>query len=344
MLKASGPNSGTILVTGGTGFVGRHVVRALVSAGWHVRVLIRPSRVLEFTQSFPEVQVVSGDLLDDADTLRKACANIFTIIHSAALMANADWAPKAEYFRVNVEGTRRLLAAASANDVKHVIHISTVGVLGTPTKIPADESHPYGQDLSIYEWSKRESEKVVLEYIRTGRIRGTVLRLAQLYGPGMKYGWPQTARAIRNGTMRIAGSGNALLHLTHIADVVHAIILVLSHLERAQAEVFNVAGPQAVPMRDVFGILADLLGAPPPKHVPYSLVYSAAAILSVVPYKLKPGQLKFLDMHRVKFFSKDHVYDIAKAKNVLGFSPYIAAREGFRDWIMSGDLLTGCPK
>jgi nucleoside-diphosphate-sugar epimerase len=273
--------------------------------------------------------------------MKKVCSGMRCVIHSAALMADADWAPKEEFYRVNVEGTQRLLAVASAAGVENLVYLSTVGVLGNPSRIPADESVPYGHDLSVYEWSKREAEQVVLQWIRAEQLRGTVLRLAQMYGPGMRYGWPQTIEALRNGSMWIPGRGDALLHLTHIDDVVQAIGLVLSQPNRAAGEIFNVAGPEAVPIREIFYDLADILDVPRPTHLPYFLVYGAAQLLSVVPYGFKPARLKLLDAHRVMFFNKDHAYDTGKAKSCLGFAPKISITEGFRNWILKGDLNGG---
>lgn len=312
--------------------MGRHVVRTLVSAGWWVRALVRPSQMTTFASSFPSVAVSPGDL-SDVGAVRRACDGVQALIHCAALMAGAEWASRREFYQVNVDGTRHVLQAAVEQGVRRVLHISTVGVLGTPSLIPADETAPYGKHLSVYEWSKREAERLVLEWIQEKKIEGTILRLAQLYGPGMVYGWAQTFRAIRDGSMRVAGRGDALLHLTHVDDVVQAICLALEHPDRTAGEVFHVAGPEALPIRGVLYTAADLMGVARPKHVPYALVHGVAIALSVVPYRLKPPALRLLTPHRVKFFRRDHVYDISKAESRLGYRPQVKVLDGFKRWL-----------
>lgn len=327
--------SATILVTGATGFIGRHVTEALGSAAVRVRALVRAPKARSFADRFPAAEIVEGDLLEARD-LRTACRGVTAIVHCAALMADADWADRFAFERVNVEGTRGLLNAASAERVGRFIHLSSVGVLGSPARIPANENAPYGTDLSPYESSKRDAEKLVREVFAGGQLRGCILRPAQMFGPGMTHGWAETVRTLRNGSMRVIGSGDALVHLTHVKDVAEAVLLVLGHPAGASGEIFHIAGPEALPIRKVFNILAELVGAKPPSHVPYSVTYACAVALSLVPYRLRPSRVRLLTTHRVKFFLRDHAYDTTKARGVLGFSARVSVREGFDAWISDG--------
>lgn len=319
-----------MLVTGASGFVGRHAVRRLLEDGHAVRALVRPASLAVFARDFPTVEARPGDLREPA-SLAEACRGVDVVVHAAALMAEADWASAADYDGVNVAGTRHVVEAARGR--AYLVHVSTVGVLGRPRRIPADEAQPYGGRLSRYERSKRDGEIVVRAALAEGGLRGTVLRPAQLYGPGMTYGWPDTARAIRDGLARIPGRGDARLHATHVADVVEAIRLVVAEPERAAQDVFNVAGPEALPIREVFGIIADAVGAPRPGHVPYPAALVLALVVGALPLALRPPRLRLLDVHRLGFFRHHHVYDVSKARRRLGYHPRIGIREGLHGWL-----------
>jgi nucleoside-diphosphate-sugar epimerase len=153
------PGRGLAAVTGATGFLGQHLVRALSDAGWRVRILARRDPVSPFWQGITP-EVVPGDLGDDA-ALARLCDGADLVVHGAGLLFGAD----ADLQRVNVEGTRRLANAASA--APRVLHISS---------LTAREPH-----LSPYAASKRAGEEAALGLLGE---RVTLVRPPAVYGPG----------------------------------------------------------------------------------------------------------------------------------------------------------------
>lgn len=306
-----------ILVTGATGFVARHLMPLLVDKYSNVFALARePGKARHLERS--GVQVRYADLLDK-NSLRKAVENIDVIIHLAALMSDKEYLPSEDFFTVNVLGTRNLIDE-SYGKIKHFIHISTVGVYGDFIEKPAEEGHSYGGKLSKYESSKVQAEKLLLDFTAKNNFPFTILRLGQLYGSFMHYGWPDVFKAMEKKRMFIIGSGNNLLQLTHASDAAQGILKSVLN-EKCKNEIFNICAGSAYRINDIFSVIAEELEVPFPKHLPYSLGFLVTAFIENIPPRFKRGSLRNLDLHRLRFFSCNHVYSIEKAGKYLGYTP-----------------------
>lgn len=322
------------MITGASGFVGGHLAAALCAEDYCVTILVRKNSNLRYLHN-KKIRIIYGDLQNKA-SLDSALKNINIVIHSAALMSDRDRASKNDFFETNVRGTKNLISSCLNKDVvRQFIHISTVGVYGRRDGIPVNENHGYGNNLSLYEWSKVEAEKVVLKY--SDRVPLTILRLGQLYGPGMVYGWTNVMEMIYSGRMKIIGKGKSLVHLTYIDDVVNGIKMVIGN-ENCLGQIFNMCSENACRLSEVFETIAEVFGKPCPKSVPYYPVYILSRLLEVIPDYLKPKSLALLTPHRVRFFKDNHIYDISKAKKSFGYNPTFNLREGIKrmaEWYLS---------
>lgn len=171
------------LITGGTGFVGSHVARALVAAGHEVRILHRPSSKLTALEGIPFTSAI-GDLLDST-ALRAAAADCDWVFHVAAI---ADYwrADQSQMFEANVEGTRRVLVAAREAGVRRVIFTSSAAAVGLlPHRQPADEQVAFNLSPGHfpYGYSKVLAERVVREAVAAGQDVVTVNPVVVM-GPG----------------------------------------------------------------------------------------------------------------------------------------------------------------
>ncbi|MDO9543370.1 MAG: NAD(P)-dependent oxidoreductase [Kiritimatiellia bacterium] len=306
-----------ILVTGATGFVAMHLMPLLVAKYSNVFALAREPGKARHLETLG-VQVRCADLLDK-NSLRKAVENVDVIIHLAALMSDKECLPLDEFVKLNVLGTRNLIEESRGN-IKQFIHISTVGVYGDFIKKPAEEGQSYGRKLSKYESSKAQAEKLLLDFAAKYDFPFTILRLGQLYGSFMRYGWPDIFETMEKKRMFIIGSGNNLLQLTHASDAARGILGSILN-EKCKNEIFNICAGKSYRIKDIFAVIAEELGVPFPKHLPYSLLFLFTAFFENIPQRFKKASLRNLDLHRLRFFSCNHVYSIEKAGKYFGYTP-----------------------
>ncbi|MBI2549636.1 NAD(P)-dependent oxidoreductase [Candidatus Woesearchaeota archaeon] len=174
-------NKGLILITGGTGFIGKHLLNQLAASGRRsICVLTRQHRQQECYEGF---SCVKGDLTKPETLKSLSKLNIHTAIHLAALIPNQENRNNAqEHMRQNLEGTINLFLALPPT-VKHFIFMSTADVYGTPAKLPVSESHPT-KPISYYAVSKLASEHFLRAACPKRNITLTILRLSHVYGPG----------------------------------------------------------------------------------------------------------------------------------------------------------------
>lgn len=306
-----------ILVTGATGFVARHLMPLLVAEYSNVFALTREPGKARHLETLG-VQVRCADLLD-RNSLKKAVKNSDVIIHLAALMSDKEYLPAEEFFKVNVLGTKNLIEESCGN-IKHFIHISTVGIYGDFIEKPAEEGQSYGRKLSKYEYSKAQAEKLLLDFAAKNNFPFTILRLGQLYGSFMHYGWPDIFKTMEKKKMFIIGSGNNLLQLTHASDAARGILASILN-EKCKNEIFNICAGRSYRTKDIFSIIAEELKVPSPKHLPYFPVFLFTAFFENIPPRFKKASLRNLDLHRLRFFSCNHVYSIEKANKYFGYAP-----------------------
>lgn len=303
-----------ILVTGAGGFVGGQLVRELVSRGAAVRAMVRHPDKAGFLKDLG-VELVQANM-KEAASLARAVEGVGGVCHIAALFREAGL-PDSEYHKVNVEGTQSLLEAAIAAGVRRFIHCSTVGVLGHIENPPADENTPYNPG-DVYQRSKMEGEKIALDYFRSGRISGVVIRPAMIWGPGDTRTL-KMFRMIARGRFFYVGRGRASVHFIDVRDLARAFVLALEHDER-HGEIYIIAGRQALPLRSLAEAIASRLAVRPPRLClpvkPMQWLGSACEALCT-PLGISPP----LYRRRVDFYTKSRSFNGTKAERDLGFRP-----------------------
>jgi UDP-glucose 4-epimerase len=269
------------LITGASGFIGRCLTSELNARGLPVRALVRDvDRALCLPR---EVEILSGDLLDQR-LARAAVRDVDTLYHAAAKLHLSHPGPALieEYRRVNVAGTRLWLDAARAARVRRFVFFSTISVYGpsAPQQLHAetDEARPD----SLYAATKREAEACVLAARdeRDGPF-GTVLRLAAVYGRGMKGPYPRLVDALRRRHFIFVGRGDNRRTLIHLQDAVRGAILAAEHTDAA-GRIYNVTDGRVHTMRAIVAaICAALRCAPPSSRVPTALARLGARAIDL---------------------------------------------------------------
>jgi UDP-glucose 4-epimerase len=254
-----------ILVTGGSGFIGRHVVASLIEAGARVRVVdLQP-------HADPSVDLVQGDMADP-DVLDAALhGGIDAIVHLAAVTSVLRSMEHPETtFRTNVHATNALLEAGRAAGATALVFASTNAVTG-PMRTPAIDENATLNPLTPYGATKAAAEMLMSAYTASYGLRCAILRLTNVYGPGMQAKDSIVARlmrAIRLGTtFEIYGDGRQVRDYVHAADVTAAVHLGLTRDDWAGPTVIGAGRSLSVlevveTVREVTGADLDVTNGP----------------------------------------------------------------------------------
>lgn len=311
----------TILVTGATGFTGGHLAERLLRDGHRVRVLVRDAVRARRLESLG-AELAVGDFRD-AEAVGRAMNGVELVYHIGALFRQENVSSR-EMHAVNAEGTRILLAAAEAAEVRRFVHCSTIGVHGDVKNPPADEDSPYAPG-DHYQVSKTEGEQIALEYMRRGALPVVVFRPGGIYGPG-DLRFLKLVRAVARGRFVMFGSGKVLYQMVYIDDLVEGIIACGTH-PAAPGRVYILTGEPAVTLNELVATVASTTGTRPPRlRLPVTPLYLAGWLCELVckPLGVDPP----LHRRRVDFFRKTRSFDIGRARRELGWTPVVGLREG----------------
>ena len=283
-----------VLVTGGAGFIGRRLVRALAAAGHEVAVVdLRP---------YPGdgVELVTGDIRDDAVLARAVRPGTDTIIHLAAITSVVDSIddPVGTY-QTNVAATASLLELARTTGVTTFLLASTSAVVGNVGDETITERSPL-RPLSPYGATKAAAEMLLSCYAGVYGMTTCAMRFSNVYGPGMQQKdsfIPRLMRAARDGKgVQVRGDGSMVRDVVHVDDVVQGI---LAAWRAGHTGPVILGSGQSVSVMDMVEAARSVTGAPlPVEHVPVGpgempavlLDTSVARGLGYVPgYDLKSG-------------------------------------------------------
>lgn len=302
------------LVTGASGFVGGRLVRLLVEQGVPVRGMVRDEAKADAVRA-AGAEAVVGDLCD-VESLRRAVQGVARVYSIASLFRQAGL-PESVFHDVNAEGIRRLFDVSIEAGVARLVHCSTVGVLGHVSDPPGTEESAFNPG-DMYQRTKLEGEKIALEYYRSGRMRGVVIRPAMIYGPGDTRNL-KLFRMIAKKRFFYVGPGRQHVHFIDVRDLARAFTLAMAN-DGVNGEVYIIAGEKAVTLREMADLVADLLGVPKPwLHLPVKPMQWLGSACEAVctPLHINPPIFR----RRVDFFTKNRHFDASKAARDLGFHP-----------------------
>jgi UDP-glucose 4-epimerase len=251
-----------ILVTGGAGFIGSHLVESLVKKGYGVRVLdnLTTGKKQNLTGVSGELELMVGDMRD-RQAVDRAVEGVDVVVHLAALIdVHESVATPLLYHEVNCTGTLNLLEAAKGK-VGKLVYASTAAVYGNPMKLPIGEGHPLNP-VSPYAASKLSAENYCLAYLNSYGLKVTVLRLFNVYGPGQSskgYSGVITKfmeRIKGNRPPVIFGDGKQTRDFVYVDDVVRFIA---QALERDAVGTYNVGTGRSVSIAYLAELLLELM-------------------------------------------------------------------------------------
>lgn len=298
--------TGTSLVTGASGFLGRHLVAQLVRAGVRVRAGVMPGEDAGALARLG-AEVVRADVTDPATLPLLFAGGIERVFHLAAICNLST--RYAVLRRVNVDGVERITTLALEAGVRSFVHLSSTSVYGAFRGRPFVEDAPrLPQD--DYGRSKRDGEDVVWGRVRAG-LRAIVLRPCTIYGPGCTDGAGKVFSR-RTPLTAIPGHGRSRLSNVRVEDVAGAAQL-LSSRDDAIGEAFNIADDSHPSVEEALRLAAAAFGGPAPRlHLPLPVVRAAAGVQGLLA-RLR-GRLPDLEADAVRYLGADYVVDNAKLK------------------------------
>ena len=312
----------TILVTGGTGFTGSHLLRRLTGAGLSVRAVVRPSSNRTHLADLP-VEWHEGDVFDPA-VIHEAMQGVHYVFHMATLYRTGD-ATEEEHRQVHVRSTELLCREAIEQaDFKRFIHVSTIGVHGHIESPPANEETVF-RPGDEYQRTKAEAEEWLTAFAAETRLPYTSIRPAAIYGPGDQR-LLKIFRMAGHAWCPILGRRPCLYHLIHVDDLVGILIRSAVH-PHALGEAFIAGNPDPIPLDRMLKIIAAARGRSTRIiRLPVLPFWLLAALCETVcrPLGLTPP----LYRRRIKFFLNDRAFDTRKVRERLEYAFTHSDEEG----------------
>ena len=310
------------LVTGATGFIGRHLVARLVvdarRSGRGVRILCRRGSENKLPEAIrPEIEIAYGDL-QNQESLETAMSGIDRVYHCAGHVS--DWGSVEAFHFTNVQGTAWLLEAALRVKVSRFVHLSSIAVFGVPAPLYFDDSSEYGPETDLYSRSKIQSEKLVFEFHRRNGLPVTILRPPVVYG--VTGTWlEEPLRMILKNKMFLLGGGKGTCHPCYIENLVDALVLVAEH-PSAVGKAYIVGDDQPISFREYFNHLAAVVDAGPiNRSIPLSLARTTATVMETISKLRRSESRPMLTHTAIHMVSTPSAMSMKKIRDDLQFHP-----------------------
>ncbi|MBM4372160.1 MAG: NAD-dependent epimerase/dehydratase family protein [Deltaproteobacteria bacterium] len=313
-----------ILVTGGNGFLGRHVCRRLRDAGHEVAALCQEGTSTEGMEDL--AAVVPGDLTDPED-LVEALEGREAVVHLAALVA--EWGRFSWYHRVNVQGTRSLADCAVASGVRRLVFMSSLAVHGTGSFDGGDEAAPRDACGNPYAASKIAAEDLLKELHRRGDLETVILRPGMVpFGEGDLRGFAPLARTIASGRMPVTGDPGRLVCSVYAPNLAEGVRLALEKPEAAGGT-FVLTDDIRLTWDAFFQGIAGLLGTRLRyRRIPLTVAKLGAAVAETLWLPFGPRHRPPLTRYLVRLMTRDLHFACEAAKRTLGYRPVTGFEEG----------------
>jgi nucleoside-diphosphate-sugar epimerase len=310
------------LVTGATGFVGRHLIDRLVKEGRSVVCLVREKSDIRSLEKLG-VELVYGDLTDK-DSLRGIAGDIGTVYHLAGAVYASN---NKEFYEVNANGTRNLLQCCAQNGLKKFMYLSSIAVNGLSKKEDVINEASPCIPFTHYGKSKLGAEKLIVDFCNNSDASVIIIRTPVVYGPdGQADLLTNHFKSVLRGKTYIVGNGENLRSLCYIDNLVDGLLLAESGA-KSKSAVYVVADDRAYSFIEIVDAIADVYNVKLSKlYLPSFIASAARNILSVY------GILGFYSwgLYSLATMNVNMGCDIEKAKNELGYKAETKLKNGLK--------------
>lgn len=313
-----------VLVTGGTGFTGKALVKRLLDEGHEVVALDYKEGIKTDELRRWGAEVVIGTVTDKA-VVQRCMQGVNVVQHLAAAFRELN-VPNSYYYDVNVTGTRNVLEAAADQGVSKFVYCSTCGVHGNIENPPGGEEAPI-QPADYYQQTKWEAEPVVQEFFQRG-MKTVILRPAAIYGPGDPERFFMIFKRVAKGKFPMFGSGKTYYHPLYIDNLVDAHMLAMAP-GKGDGEAYLIADEHYVEIEELVKAVARAMQVDVKiPHYPVTPLVVAGHVCEKLcrPFGITPP----IFPRRVDWYRQNRAFKIDKAKRDLDYAPAVDIDEGLR--------------
>jgi nucleoside-diphosphate-sugar epimerase len=332
-------NNDLVLITGGSGFIGSHIVEELIRKGYQVRCLVRrkesAQRLLNsiHVPSSPEryVEFVYGDVTKEVP--KYVFRDVAVVLHLAASIETGYHQNYDILYETNVMGTKRVAEAALVSEsLNNFIYFSSMAAIGirnleslVTEDIECKPDTPYGK-------TKYEAELLLKKFWHENGLPVTILRLPTVYGPREPYNFTKLVKAVKSRKFVFIGNGENLTSVLYVKNLSHEIDKFFQL--KGRGEVYHLADAEPISWKKLIGYISEALGIRPLNiHIPVSLA-KVAALAFEMPAKVLRREPP-LHRGRVKTLTSNFAFSIEKAMKEVVYSTHYSKLIGIKETVFS---------
>jgi len=329
-----------VMVLGGTGFIGCHLIERLSKNGFDVVVPLRKESKKKILPT-GSVQAMEADLLKPG-SLDGWMGGVDTVFHLAAIRGSGWSVSDEDVYRVNVGITKNVMESAVSQAVKHFIYVSSVSVYGHPSHGLVGEEYPCSP-VTRYGQTKYESEKLLEEFHKRDKVLSTIIRPVITYGPGDTWGMVAKLISLINSNRYLTvGNGENRVHLIYIDDLIDGLMLVLN-TRAAWGRTYILAGEEPITINRLVGITSAALGKRVTNlHIPIWFARPMAQSMGILYRLLSVHREPLVTLDKIDIMCRDRAFDFKRAKGELRFVPKVSYEEGVERtvaWLKAAELI-----
>lgn len=312
-----------LLITGGTGCLGRRTAGLAIERGYRVRLMGRDFAAVGDLLAVGAEQC-AADLRDPA-AVRRACAGVDAVIHAGALAA--PWGRRQAFFDINVGGTAAIIAGCHAAGVGRLVYVSSPSVTFTGRDVldQTEDAPRPRRFASVYSQTKALGEDRVKAAARDG-LATVIIRPKAIFGPGDTSLLPRLLDAARRGRLVRIGDGQNRVDLTYVDNVAHALLLALD-APAAVGHTYTITNGEHPRLWEIIATVLRGVGLSDQlRAVPLPATLAAAAIMEA--RASITGTEPTLTRYSAAILARTQTYDITAARRDLGYTPPITVADG----------------
>ncbi len=331
-----------VLITGGNGFIGSHIIERFLSGGINVSCLVRKESNLRNIESF-DTNIHYGDIRDK-NSIKNSLNNIDYVIHNASYVK--DWGNWKTFYDINVQGTLNVLETCHEAGINNIIITGSISSYGEEHCFDLkDENSPYNSHLpyfmdkifpckmNYYRDSKRIATQNAIEFAKKNKINLTIIEPVWVYGEReFSSGFYEYLESVKDGMKFMPGSKKNKFHVVYAKDLANAYFL-LYKKKMTGIHRFIIGNNKAENMDKIYTLFCESAGLNKPKNIPKWVIYPIGFLWELLYTILRSKKPPLLTRGRINMFYDNIEFSTKKAHEILEFNPQYSLEDGIKNTI-----------